>query len=94
MASEGFLLGIAVILLILEYPKQTSLSFFVFDIIVRNRRSSNKDKAKEEKIKSRFEQLENESTKQQQEIDLLKSQLEQYISQSNLSIGATNSVKK
>jgi len=55
LASEGFLLTIAVALLILE-----------------NKRSSNKEKQKEDKMKERFADLENEIAKQHEEILTLK----------------------
>jgi len=70
LASEGFLLTIAIVLLMLE-----------------NRRSSNKDKQKEEKIKERFSELENEMAKQQEDIQALKniiiSQREKELAQAN-----------
>lgn len=48
-----------------------------FDIN-RNKRSANKDKKKEELIKSRFIQLEDDIAKQREIIDNLKEQLENF----------------
>lgn len=64
LASEGFLLSIAVILLLLE-----------------NKRSSNKDKQKEEKIKTRFHELEDEVAAQKTAIEGLQAQLERLADQ-------------
>jgi len=59
LASEGFLLIIAVVLLVLE-----------------NRRSSNKDKKKEDQIKDKFAELEDNIAKQKESIDNLQSQID------------------
>jgi len=59
LASEGFLLAIAVALLIVEYN-----------------RGANKDKQKEEALKSKFQKLESKIELQQTEIDRLRDLLQ------------------
>jgi len=66
LASEGFLLAIAVALLFLE-----------------NKRSSNKDKKKEEQLQARFNALEDTLEKQNTTINLLQMQLEAVASRTN-----------
>eukprot|EP00026_Physarum_polycephalum_P018729 Phypoly_transcript_20424.p1 GENE.Phypoly_transcript_20424~~Phypoly_transcript_20424.p1 ORF type:complete len:156 (+),score=32.13 Phypoly_transcript_20424:193-660(+) len=66
LASEGFLLGIAVVLLFLE-----------------NKRSSNKDKKKEEQLQNKFIQLEDTIQKQKDAIDTLQAQVEILANQAN-----------